>query len=251
MAQLSNICQFLDKELKISEIQDASQNGLQVEGKQEVKKMIFAVDASLNTFEEAHKRKADMVIVHHGLFWDKPQSLTGILYQRLHVLFKHQISLYAAHLPVDIHPKLGHNAQLMNFFVTKKRETFGNYHGVDIGFLGFLHRETTLPAVVTKLEESLNTKCQVLAFGREKIKTIAVVSGGAAELAAEAVDKKVDLFITGESKLSSYYIAKEGKINVIFAGHYATETLGMQALSIVINEQFGVECEFVDLPTGM
>ncbi|MBI4753614.1 Nif3-like dinuclear metal center hexameric protein, partial [Candidatus Desantisbacteria bacterium] len=227
MAQLSNICQFLDKELNISEIQDASQNGLQVEGKQEVKKMVFAVDASLDTFEEAHKRKADMVIVHHGLFWDKPQPLTGILYQRLQVLFKHQISLYAAHLPVDIHSKIGHNAQLMNFFVTKKRETFGNYHGVDIGFLGFLHRETTLSTVVAKLEESLNTKCQVLAFGGEKIKTIAVVSGGAAELVAEAVDKKVDLFITGESKLSSYYIAKEGKINVIFAGHYATETLGM------------------------
>ena len=250
MATLSNICQFLDKELKISEIHDASQNGLQVEGKQEVKKVAFAVDASLDTLEEAHKRKADMVVVHHGLFWDKPQQLTGILYKRLQVLFKHQISLYAAHLPVDIHPRIGNNAQLMNFFVTKKRETFGDYHGVDIGFLGILQRDTTLSAVVTRLEESLDTKCQVLSFGKEKIKTIAIVSGGAAELVTDAVNKNVDLFITGESKLSSCYIAKEGKINVIFAGHYATETIGVQALSKVICEQFSVECEFVDLPTG-
>ncbi|MDI6781716.1 MAG: Nif3-like dinuclear metal center hexameric protein [bacterium] len=251
MAQLSNICQFLDKELKVREICDASQNGLQVEGKQEVKKVVFAVDASLDTFEEAHKRKADMVVVHHGLFWDKPLPLTGILYQRLHVLFKHQISLYAAHLPIDIHPRVGNNAQLMNFFVTKKRETFGDYHGTEIGFLGVLQRETTLIEVITILEKSLNTKCQVLNFGKERIKTIAVVSGGAAELAAEAVNKKVDVFITGEPKLSSYYIAKEGRINVIFAGHYATETLGMQALSKVIHEQFSIECEFVDLPTGL
>ncbi|MFH1860139.1 MAG: Nif3-like dinuclear metal center hexameric protein [bacterium] len=250
MALLSNICQFLDKELKISEICDASQNGLQVEGKQEVKKIVFAVDASLDTFEEAHRRKADMVVVHHGLFWDKPQQLTGILYKRLQVLFKHQISLYAAHLPVDIHPKVGNNAQLMNFFVTKKRETFGDYHGTEIGFLGILQRDTTLSDVVTRLDKALNTKCQSLSFGKEKIKTIAVVSGGAADLVTEAVNKKVDLFITGEPKLSSYYIAKEGKINVIFAGHYATETLGMQALSNVIHEQFSVECEFIDLPTG-
>lgn len=251
MALLSNICQFLDKELKIKEVSDASQNGLQVQGKQEVKKVVFAVDASLNTFEEAHKRKADMVVVHHGLFWDKPQPLTGILYQRLHVLFKNQISLYAAHLPIDIHHKVGNNAQLMNFFITKKRETFGDYHGTEIGFLGMLQRETTLTDVVATLEKSLNTKCQVLNFGKEKIKTIAIVSGGAAELTAEAVSKNVDIFITGEPKLSSYYIAKEGKINVVFAGHYATETLGVQALSRVVQEQFSIECEFVDLPTGL
>jgi dinuclear metal center YbgI/SA1388 family protein len=251
MASLSNICQFLDKELKTKEVSDASQNGLQVEGRNEVKKIVFAVDASLDAFEEAHKRKADMVIVHHGLFWDKPLPLTGILYQRLYVLFKHQISLYAAHLPIDIHHKVGNNAQLMNFFITKKRETFGNYHGTEIGFLGILQRETTLAEVIAILEKSLNTKCHVLNFGMERIKTIAVVSGGAAELAAEAVNKKIDLFITGEPKLSSYYIAKEGKINIIFAGHYATETLGMKALSKVVCEQFSIECEFVDLPTGL
>jgi dinuclear metal center YbgI/SA1388 family protein len=251
MALLSNICQFLNKELRISEITDTSQNGLQVEGKNEVKKAVFAVDASIETFQEACKRKADMIVVHHGLLWEKSRPITGILYRRFQILFKHEISLYAAHLPLDIHPKLGNNAQLMNLFITKKREPFGNYHGINIGFLGVLQRETTLSSVITKIENAINTKCKVFPFGKDKIKTIAVVSGGAADLIDEAVDKNVDLFITGEAKLYAYHIGKEGKINIVFAGHYATETLGIQALAKMIKEQFRIECEVIELPTGL
>ncbi|MEW6095838.1 MAG: Nif3-like dinuclear metal center hexameric protein [bacterium] len=251
MVTLNQICQFLDAELNIAQIKDESINGLQVEGKENIKKIICAVDASLETFCEAKKQNADMVIVHHGLLWDKLQPLTGVLYKRLEVLFKNDISLYTAHLPLDLHPEFGNNTQLMNLFAIKIKEPFGEYHGLSIGYVGKLHKEIDLLSVKHKLEEKLNTTCRLLNFGKQKVKTIAIVSGGGSDAIREAIEKEVDLFITGESKLFTYHLAKESKINIIFAGHYATETLGVKTLAEVLSKKFQIECNFVDIPIGL
>jgi len=251
MVTLHQICQFLDTELNIAQIEESAINGLQVEGKEVIKKVICAVDASLETFAEAKKQNAEMVIVHHGLFWDKPEALTGALYKRLAVLFKNDISLYAVHLPLDLHPELGNNAQLMNLFTPKTREPFGDYHGVTIGYVGKLDQEIDVVSIKQKLEETLNTTCRLLSFGKQKMKTIAIVSGGGSDIFKEVVEKKIELFITGESKLFTYHLAKESKINIIFAGHYATETLGIKALAKTLSQKFQLECHFIDIPTGL
>lgn len=251
MVSLNQICGFLDTELRIKEIEDTSLNGLQVNGKEDIKRVCFAVDASLETFQEVTKQEANMVVVHHGLFWNKPELLKGVLYKRLKILFDNEISLYAAHLPLDLHPKFGNNAQLMNLFITKKRVPFGNYHGTSIGWLGKLQRKINLQTAVSKLEEALKIKCHTLAFGKDEIDTIAIISGGGTDLITEAIEQKADLFITGESKLFSYHLSKEEKINVIFAGHYATETLGIKALGEEIAYRFNIECQFIDLPTNL
>lgn len=251
MVSLNQICQFLDTELNIAQINDTCINGLQVEGKKNVKKIICAVDASLEVFYEAKKQNADMIIVHHGLLWDKPQSLTGILYKRLEILFKNNISLYAVHLPLDLHPEFGNNAQLMNLFVVKNRKPFGNYQNIPIGYLGELEEKLELLEIKQKIEKSLNITSQLLNFGNQNIKTIAIVSGGGCDTFKEAIEKKVDLFITGEAKLFVYHLAKEAKINILFAGHYATETLGVRALAEVLSKKFQIECNFVDIPTGI
>lgn len=252
MVSLKQICQFLDTELNVAQIEDTSLNGIQVAGEEQIKKVICAVDACVETFYEAKKQSAQMIIVHHGLFWDKPQSLTGTLYNRLEILFKNGISLYAVHLPLDLHPEFGNNAQLMNLFTTKKPcEPFGEYHGVSIGYLGKLDKEIDLLGIQQTLEQRLNTTCRLLNFGKQKIKTIAIVSGGGADMIKEAIDKEVDLFITGESKLFTYHLAKESKINIIFAGHYATETLGVKALAEVLSKKFQIECNFINIPTEL
>ncbi|MEW6620066.1 MAG: Nif3-like dinuclear metal center hexameric protein [bacterium] len=251
MVTLKQICQFLETELNIAQVKDEAINGLQVEGKKTIEKIACAVDASLETFYEAKKQNVDMIIVHHGLFWGTPQPLTGTLYKRLEVLFKNDISLYAVHLPLDLHPTLGNNAQLMNLFVHKTSQPFGKYHEVPIGYLGNLKKGIDLLDVKQILEQRLNTICRLLDFGRQKIKTIAIVSGGGSDMVKEAIEKEVDLFITGESKLFTYHLARESKINIIFAGHYATETLGVKALAEVLAQKFQIECPFIDIPTGL
>lgn len=248
---LIEICRFLNEELKIEQIHDEAMNGLQVEGRLEVNNILLAVDGACEVFTAAAEARADMVIVHHGLFWGKPAALTGPLYQRVKILIENGISLYAAHLPLDIHPELGNNARLMNLFKTTEIRSFGKYGGVEIGLIGNLKQVRQLEDIKENLEASLKTKCHLLAFGSSEIKTIGIISGGGAGLTVEAIREGVDLFITGEPKLPAYHLAKEGKMNLIFAGHYATETRGLKAVARLLEDRFSVSCNFFDLPTGI
>jgi dinuclear metal center YbgI/SA1388 family protein len=250
-ARLKDICNFLDEELRIKDIEDTSKNGLQIEGKEEVRRVLLAVDASLQTFQEAERKQCELVVVHHGLFWRDTPLLTGILLKRVRVLIKNEISLYSAHLPLDLHPQFGNNALLIQLFPIEKREKFGYYHGEEIGYIGKLKAEKRLSEVVDELENKLNTKCKLLPFGREKVQCIATVSGRGADLIGEAIIKGADLFITGEPKLEAYYLAKEGRINLIFAGHYATEVLGIKGLGEVLKSKFNIKCNFFDLQTEL
>jgi len=248
MAKLKEVVDFLDNELGIKEVVDSSNNGLQVSGNKEIKKIAFAVDACMEVFEKA--KDFDMIIVHHGISWDDSlKYLISINYSRVKFLVDNNISLYAAHLPLDKHPKHGNNAELCRIFELKHIHGFGDYHEQVIGFAG--EKEISLKEFVKEIEKKLETKCHLFEFGKKQIKKIAVVSGnGGSAIVREAVSKDFDCLVVGEAGHSSYHTAKEGNINLIAAGHYATETLGVKALMNLLKEKFDVDVKFIDAPSG-
>lgn len=248
MVKRDDIVKFLNKELTVKKIKDSSKNGLQSKGSSEVKKIGFAVDSGIEVFEKAKKENCNMLIVHHGIKW-KPQKKD--ISKRLNYLKKNKLSLYASHLPLDMHNKYGNNIQLCNILNLKNIKKFGEYHGEYIGFSGTFSNKKTLNEISKNLDKILSTKSKAYNFGKQKIKTIALVSGGGISALDEAIKKKIDLFITGEQSHSSYHYIKEAKINVIFAGHYATETVGVKALMPILKKKFNVETVFIDLPTGL
>lgn len=252
MTKRDAIVVFLDEYLKIREVQDDSWNGLQFEGSDTVKKIVTAVDAAEETFERAVKAGADMVIVHHGHFWEKADpSLKGAARKRFELLFKHNISLYASHLPLDRHPVIGNNAQLLKIVGAKRQREAFMYHGMSIGYVGEFSKPVSVSNIAQKLFASINAECTVLPFGKEKIRTVGVCSGGGGFPAFnDAVKEGVDLYITGETT-EVYHLAKEAGIHVIFAGHHATETVGVKALGETLRKRFGIPAEFIDIPTGL
>lgn len=245
MVKLKEICQFLDNELRIKDIPDSSLNGLQLEGKEDIKRIGFGVNGSFEVFNKAREAGCGLVIVHHGLFWGNSLPITGILYKRLKILIENGIALYAAHLPLDLNPKFGNNISLINLFDPSFIEPFGKYQGIDIGFKGRLKEALGREDIVKILDTSLNTSSRILPFGKERIETIAVVTGGGCDCVKEAIEKKIDLFITGEGKLFSFHDAKEGNLNIVFSGHYATETLGIKGLMEEIKQRFPIPSLFI------
>jgi len=251
MEKLEKIVKFLDEYLKIQDIKDASWNGLQVEGKENVNKIAFTENACIDTFNKAAKEKADFVIVHHGQFWNTTSPvLRGGDKERIKILISNKISLYTAHLPLDRHREVGNNAQLLKLLGAKITEEFVMTDGKNVGWIGEFKNAVPVEDIIEKLNSGLNTKCRTLLFGREKIKTIAVCSGGGNyDDFDEAVAKNADLYLTGDA-IDIYPLAKDAKFNVLFAGHYATETVGLKALMDVIKKKFKVKTIFIDEPTG-
>jgi dinuclear metal center YbgI/SA1388 family protein len=213
--------------------------------------LAFAVDASLQTFEAAAECGAQLLIVHHGIFWKDVFRIVDIHYARLKTLFGNGIGLYAAHLPLDVHPILGNNAQLLEKLNFEPDGEFGFYHGVKIGRAGVPHQPVPRQEMLGKIEELLGGKCHLLPFGRGEISRIGICSGGAAEIISQAVEDGCDSFFTGETDHVSYHVARELGINVFFGGHYATETFGVRALQNHLMERYSLDGDFIDLPTGM
>lgn len=243
------IADFLDKTLNVKNIEDDSNNGLQVANKGSIKSIGFAVSASMDVFELAKKAKCQMIVVHHGISWkDSLKYITHVNYDRMSFLIKNNIALYACHLPLDKHPKFGNNIQLCKLLRLRNVKKFGEYNKVKIGFVGNLKKEMLLKDFVALLEDKLKTTCDVLNFGKDKTKRIAIISGGGAKLVEQAAKQKADLYLTGEPNLSAYDLAKELKINLICAGHYATETFGVKALSELLKKKFGIKTIFIDTP---
>jgi dinuclear metal center YbgI/SA1388 family protein len=252
MTKLKQIISFLDNYLKVKEIEDKwAYNGLQVAGRQDVNKILFAVDASLTTFKKAKEQNADMIIVHHGLIKPEAQPLVGVHYNRIKVLLNNRISLYSVHIPLDVHPKIGNNAQFFNLLKIPIKESFGKFEGIEIGYIGELKKEVDFKKFVKIVEKKLNTKAIVFPFGKKKIRKISFCSGGGGGMIGQAIEKEVDVYISGDATHSGYLRAKDGKINVIAAGHYATETLGVKALAKILEKRFKVKTIFADLPTGL
>ena len=252
MPKLIRITEFLDKYLAIDDIDDTSWNGLQFEGRPEVKKIAFAVDAGVESFEIAARESVDMLVVHHGHFWSNHDpSIRGWTKARIDTLYESQISLYASHLPLDRHREVGNNVELIKLLGAKISGEFLLHKGKNIGWTGKFKKAVSVADIAQKLDSELNTECIVLPFGKEKIKTMAVCSGGGGYGGFyEALRAGVDLFLTGDA-VEIYYTAKDSGMNVIFAGHHATETVGLKALSAVLRKRFKVETIFIDLPTGL
>jgi dinuclear metal center YbgI/SA1388 family protein len=242
---------YLDTYLQIETIEDSSNNGLQVEGAEEVSRLAFAVDAGLAAFEEARAAGAHMLIVHHGLFWSKPLMVVGIQRPRLQVLLDANLSLYASHLPLDLHLEVGNNATLARWLDLEKSAPFGEYKGHPAGVAGTLPQIVSLDRFVGQVERSLGEPViQVWPFGTDGIQRVGIVSGGAGFLVGEAARAEVDVYLTGEMSHGVYHEAKEWGVNVVYGGHYATETAGLKSLAEHLSTRFRLETVFLDLPTG-
>ncbi|MCP4724485.1 MAG: Nif3-like dinuclear metal center hexameric protein [bacterium] len=248
---IKELTAFLNEYFAISDYQDSSLNGLQVEGNSEINKVALAVDACSETFSKASALRADLLFVHHGLYWGKPFALTGFHADRIKLLFNNELSLYAVHLPLDLHPETGNNAGILKMLDVEIGEPFGEYHGIKIGYRGTLKDGLKYDDLLTKLEKTLNTNPSGYKFGSDRISNIAVISGGGASMLEQTIGSNIDTFITGESDHVSYHTAKELGINLIFCGHYATETVGVKNVGGLLEEKFGLETVFLDVPTGM
>ncbi len=243
------ICGFLQEILDIPSVPDLSCNGLQVQGAGEIRRIGLAVDGCMETYRGAVENLCQMLIVHHGIIWGGLTAISGRTHAHIEFLLRHEMNLFAAHLPLDMHPELGNNARLAALLGIRQLRPFGNYKGTLIGFEGTLPAATTLDMVVERLCRKLDTSCTVLPFGAGRIRRIAVVSGGGAGELGEAVEKRLDCYITGEPSHENHHLALEAGINVVYAGHYHTEKPGVQALGAAIEKRFGVETVFLDVPT--
>lgn len=250
--RLATVTRFLDETLQIASFDsDAALNGLQVEGSKTVTSICLAVDACEESIRKTFKAGADLLITHHGLFWGTSQTITGPLATRLRLLLTHGISLYAAHLPLDCHPELGNNIQLAQVFGLREIDTFGEYRGVEIGICGTLPRTMTPLGIAAKLRRNLGSTVKTFPFGKQKIRKLGIVSGRGAALARAASEACCDALLTGETAHEAYHAARESRINLICAGHYATETIGIRALGEHLHRELGMPVRFIDIPTGL
>ncbi|MDC7223072.1 MAG: Nif3-like dinuclear metal center hexameric protein [Spirochaetales bacterium] len=230
---------------------DYSLNGLQVgDANREIKKIAFAVDGVKAVFDQAAREGANLLFVHHGLFWGREQPLTGIHYHRVASLIKNDIALYAAHLPLDMHGELGNNIGLARRLNLQELEPFGDFRGKKIGFKGVLPEPARPEDLVMRLFGGWEPDIRLLDFGPEEVRTVALISGGAPDEVAEAIQIGADLYITGESKHSVYHLCREAGINVIFGGHYRTETDGVKSMKKKVEDDLNLDTVFIDIPTG-
>jgi dinuclear metal center YbgI/SA1388 family protein len=241
---------WLNGLLRVREIPDDSLNGIQVANSGKATKIAVAVDVSETAIKEAAKAGANFLVVHHGLFWGKPAPLVGPTYGRIRLLMEYDIALYASHLPLDLHRELGNNAQLCEKMGWKSDTDFGDYHGVVIGKGVSFSKPLPLEALTERLTSLLRTEPVVWRFGPDTVKRVAVISGGAMGMIDQVAGEGYDAYITGEFGHCHYWFAKEARINVLFGGHYATETWGVDALGKKITRDLGLEAVFLDLPTG-
>ncbi|MFH1619631.1 MAG: Nif3-like dinuclear metal center hexameric protein [bacterium] len=248
MAPRDSIVSFLDSFLKAKEIRDHSQNGLQTEGSAEVARIALGVSASLEFLKNAALLKAEMALVHHGLLWGRSQVYRGPYKSKIKLLMDSDMSLLAYHLPLDLHPAVGNNAQILGCLGAKSLQPFAEYDGQTIGFRGSLPCTVSLRKVSSILRKKLGSSCISFPFGPSKIRTIGVVSGGAADLLPQAVDAGLDLYITGDVKESTQEACREAGINFISAGHYNSEKAGVKALAPLLERKFKVRTFFIDIP---
>ncbi len=248
---LRQLTSFLDTKLSITDFpDDESSNGLQVEGRDRIKRIGVAVDACEYVFRKAVAEKVDLLFVHHGIIWGGIKAVRGVLRKRIGMLLAADISLYVCHLPLDWHPELGNNAQILKLLALKKMGAFGEYHGKQIGYWGRTKHPLSVKAFTAKVEKMLHTKTVALPFSG-RVKNVGIVSGGGWSAIHDAERYGIDTLLTGEPSHSAYTLAEEMKINLIYAGHYATETPGVQAVGRLLKKKFGFVVSFIDHPTGL
>ena len=247
---LANLLAYLDELLQPDAFSDYGPNGLQVPGPEEVRTVVTGVSASAELFERAAAHGADLVLVHHGLFWTgAPLALTPSAKRRLQLLFDHDMALAAYHLPLDGHPEVGNNALLAAGVGCTAREPFALHHGVPIGVSGGFDGDgIAADELVARVRELTGREPLAFLDGPQRVRTIGIVSGAGADYLGDAVAAGHDAFLTGEPAERVMTHAREEGIHFLAAGHYATETLGVRRLGELLAERFGVAQLFVDVP---
>lgn len=252
MIQLEKLEHYTNQLLKSDSIQDYVPNGVQIRGKKTIHRVVSGVSACLDLFEQAVQHKADLILVHHGMFWDKESRIIeGRLKKRIKLLLEKDITLMAYHLPLDCHPELGNNSQILKLLKLKKSEPFGLYRGTHLSFVGETDSKQTLDSFTQQVRTLFGGTPLILPFGPKTIRRVAICSGGAPELISEALEKGADLFLSGEASEPLYHIAKEEKIHVIAAGHHKTELFGVQALGNHLKKHFDLSHTFIDIPNPL
>lgn len=250
MADRNELVQFLDTLLNTAGIQDSSRNGLQVQGDRDVTRVGVTVDASMEAYRRAADAGCQMLVVHHGLIWGGGiTSVTGPSHDHLQFLLANGLNLYASHLPLDMHAEHGNNAGLARMLGLQALKPFGLYHGLNIGFAGELPEPRLLEELAASLRADLGGPVSTLPFGPRQIRRVGIVSGGAGDMVPEAVLAHLDCYVTGEPVHHAHHLALEGGVNVLFAGHYHTETPGVRSLGQLLTTRFGIEHIFLDIPT--
>jgi dinuclear metal center YbgI/SA1388 family protein len=244
VADRDEILAFAHAYLDVESYPDYGPMGMQVPGSRNVDRIVAAVSSSLELFERAAAANADLVVVHHGLFWDRdPRAIDEPLKRRLKALFDADITLAAYHLALDAHPEVGNNALLARELGVEPERRFA-----ELGFGGRLYEPVDIAGFADRVENALDMEPLVFDGGPETIESAAVVTGGAGRLLPDAAREGYDLFVTGEAEEWSLQASKELGIHYVAGGHYATERIGIKAFAAKLSERFGVEWEFVDLP---
>jgi dinuclear metal center YbgI/SA1388 family protein len=251
MASLAEIVAYADKYLHIREIGDWDNalNGLQIENTGRVTKIGAAVDVSTRVLKEAARKDVDLLIVHHGLFWPGLQPITRALRRQLKLAFENDIALYSAHLPLDVHPVFGNNAQLASALGLRSPTPFFEEKGQLIGLKARSSRSRA--ELIRRLTKVLGGRVKGFNFGPTKTKTIGIITGGAGSEIYRVAQEKIDVFITGEAPHWAAVAAEELEINLVLGGHYATETFGVKAFAAHLSKRFRVPWQFIDCPTGL
>lgn len=253
---LADLVRFLDGFLRTGEVPDhaTAMNGLQVENAGGVGWVAAAVDASQATIDSvadaSRTRGAPaLLLVHHGLFWDDPAPLTDRRYRRVRALLTNDIAVYGAHIPLDVHAEVGNNVVLARQLGLDDTAWFDDYRGVPIGVMGAL----VMPreALVSRLDGLLGSRARLIPGGPPVTGRVGVITGSAGSRIRAAKAAGCDTFVTGEGAHHTYFDAMEFGVNVIYAGHYATEQVGVKALAERVSTEFGIPWEFFDHPTGM
>jgi len=247
---LVTVLNHLDQLLKPAQFSDFAPNGLQVPGPAEVRTVVTGVSASAQLFERAAGHGADLILVHHGLFWDgAPLALTPAGKRRLQLLFEHDMALAAYHLPLDGHPQVGNNALLAEGLGCIEREPFAFHKGSAIGVRARFDGDgITAQELVERVRRLTHRAPLAFLDGPAQVRTIGIVSGGAADYLGDAVAAGLDAFLTGEPAERVMTQSREEQIHFIAAGHYATETFGVRRLGELLAEEFGIDHHFVDVP---
>jgi dinuclear metal center YbgI/SA1388 family protein len=252
--KVKDLVDYFSEILKISDFNNAdiSLNGLQVgDVDANVKKLAFAVDASLATIEEAAKQGADMLFVHHGMFWGRPIAITGRHYKRVKTLLDHNMALFACHLPLDANMELGNNAQMAKKLELKDVEQFSFFRGVHVGVKGVLPQPMTPNEIIEKLGVRRDERTLVIGDSKRKIKKVGVVSGDGASDMYDALGEGLDALITGEARYTMFNdCVEEPSFTLMCLGHYETEVFGVKAVQEKVN-QMGLETCFIDNPISI
>ncbi len=226
-------------------------NGLQVEGRDEIKRIGFSVDYSIDLLNLAIKEDVHFLFVHHGIFKKPLNSITGYNYHLISGLIKNDINLYGMHLPLDLHPVHSHGVKIAEIIGLKSIEFYGNLEGIKFIVYGEFEEERSLDDLKNFISENISDTLYLHPFGKKKIKKVAIISGSGISYVKNVLEREVDLFVTGETSHSYYHLLKYFNLNVAYLGHYNSEKWGILSIKNLIEERFGLESVFFDIPTGL